>query len=166
VRAAALLRDAGTPVTLLIVGQPWPGNESHLERLHALVDQLALQERVVFTGEVRDSCPVYAASDLVVLPSAQAEPFAGVVLEAMAMGKPVIATALGGSLDQVVDGETGYLVPPADAGALAEKIRAFFEDPNLGKVMGAAGRERVHTHFNVERMVEKVETVYAEVLHR
>lgn len=166
VRAAALLRDAAMPFTVIIVGEPWPGNEDHLERLHALVDELALQDRVVFTGEISDSRPVYAASDVVVLPSAQAEPFAGVVLEAMAMGKPVIATALGGSLDQVVDGQTGYLIPPADPGALAAKIRACFEDSNLRRLMGDAGRERVRTHFDVQRMLEKLQTIYAEVLQR
>jgi glycosyltransferase involved in cell wall biosynthesis len=166
VRAAALLRDAAIPLTVIIVGEPWPGNEDHLERLHALVEELALQDRVIFSGEVSDSRPVYAASDVVVLPSAQAEPFAGVVLEAMAMGKPVIATALGGSLDQVVDGQTGYLIPPADPAALAAKIRACFQDPDLSELMGNAGRERVRTYFDVQRMLDKVQTIYGEVLQR
>jgi glycosyltransferase involved in cell wall biosynthesis len=151
---------------VVIVGQPWPGNEDHLERLRALVDELAVPDRVIFTGEVQDSRPAYAAADVLVLPSAQPEPFAGVVLEAMAMGKPVIATALGGSLDQVVDGETGYLVPPGDVGAMADKIRALCEDAGLRRRMGEAGRERVRTHFDVQRMLDKLETIYAEVVQR
>jgi glycosyltransferase involved in cell wall biosynthesis len=166
VRAAAQLRDAATPFILVIVGQPWPGNEDHLERLRALVGELGLQDRVIFTGELPDARVAYAASDVLVLPSAQAEPFAGVVMEAMAMGKPVIATGLGGSLDQVVDGKTGYLVPPSDPGALAEKIRVLLENRELSRLMGEAGRERVQTHFGIQRMLEKLETIYAEVLSR
>ncbi len=164
VRAAALLRDAGKPFTLIIVGRPWPGNEEHLQRLHDLVDELSLQNRVVFAGELPDARPAYAASDVLALPSAQPEPFAGVVMEAMAMGKPVIATAIGGSLDQVVDGQTGYLVPPADPAALAEKIRVLIQDPELRRRMGEAGTERVRMHFGVQRMLEKLETIYSEVL--
>ena len=166
VRAAALLRDAAMPFMLVIVGRPWPGNEDHLERLRALVDELGLQDRVIFTGELPDARLAYAACDVLVLPSAQAEPFAGVVMEAMAMGKPVIATGLGGSLDQVVDGETGYLVPPGDPGALAEKIRVLLENRELSRLMGEAGRERIRTHFGIQRMLEKLETIYAEVLSR
>jgi len=89
-----------------------------------------------------------------------------VVMEAMAMGKPVIATRLGGSLDQVVDGKTGYLVPPGDPGALAEKIRVLLENRELSRLMGEAGRERIRTHFGIQRMLEKLETIYAEVLSR
>jgi glycosyltransferase involved in cell wall biosynthesis len=166
VQAAALLRDAGKPVRVLIVGQPWPGNEMHLEQLHDLVDKLTLKDRVIFTGELPDARPAYAASDVLALPSAQPEPFAGVVMEAMAMGKPVIATAIGGSLDQVTDGQTGYLVPPADPSALAEKIRVLVEDPNLRRRMGEAGAERVRTHFGVDRMVQVLQGIYSEVVRR
>jgi glycosyltransferase involved in cell wall biosynthesis len=166
VRAAALLRDNGRAVTLVIVGTPWPGNEEHLHRLRSLVEESDLRDRVVFTGELPDARPAYAASDVVVLPSAQPEPFAGVVMEAMCMGKPIIATAVGGSLDQVVDGQTGYLVPPADPDALAEKILILLEDPALRKRMGEAGAERVRMHFNLQQMVEKLEAIYLKILRR
>jgi glycosyltransferase involved in cell wall biosynthesis len=164
VRAAALLRGAGESFRLVIVGEPWPGNEDHLRRLLALVEELGLQDRFVFTGELPDARPAYAGADVVVLPSGQAEPFAGVVLEAMAMGKPVIATAVGGSPDQVVDGKTGYLVPPADSAALADKIRVLLERPELGKRMGEAGRERIRTELGIRRTLDKLENIYTEVL--
>jgi glycosyltransferase involved in cell wall biosynthesis len=166
VRSAAILRDAGRPVTLVIVGQPWPGNEDHLVRLRALISELGLQDRVVFTGELPDARPAFAASDVFALPSAQPEPFAGVVMEAMCMGKPVVATAIGGSLDQVVDGETGYLVQPANPDALAEKILVLIADPALRRQMGEAGMERVRTHFALQAMVERLEAVYSEILSR
>ena len=66
--------------------------------------------------------PAYAAMNVFVLPSAQPEPFGGVVMEAMCMGLPVVATNIGGSVEQVAEGETGYLVSPGDAGALADKL--------------------------------------------
>jgi glycosyltransferase involved in cell wall biosynthesis len=166
VQAAALLRDKGKPVTLVIVGAPWPGNDEHLHRLRSFVEESDLQDRVVFTGELPDARPAYAASDVVALPSAQPEPFAGVVMEAMSMGKPVIATTIGGSLDQVVDGKTGYLVPPDDPEALAEKILILMEDPELRRRMGEAGTERIRTNFDFQRMVERLETIYREVLAR
>jgi glycosyltransferase involved in cell wall biosynthesis len=166
IKAAAMLRDAARPVKVVVVGQPWPGNEDHLDRLNALVAELALQDRVVFTGELPDSRPAYAAADVLVLPSAQPEPFAGVVLEAMAMGKPVIATAIGGSLDQVVDGRTGFLIPPADPAALAEKIRVLMQDAGLRQAMGAAATERIRTQFAVQNLLANLERIYSQLLER
>jgi glycosyltransferase involved in cell wall biosynthesis len=163
VRAAAILRDQGVDLTLLIVGAPSPGSEDHLPRLRALIDELNLRDRVIFTGELTDARPAYAVCDILVLPSAQPEPFGGVVIEAMGMGKPVIATAIGGSLDQIVDGKTGFLVPPADPNALADKILTLAKNPELMKRMGQAGMERARTHFDVRQMVEKLEAIYSAI---
>jgi glycosyltransferase involved in cell wall biosynthesis len=164
VRAGALLRDAGKFFTLIIVGDTSAGNEDHLVRLRALVSELNLNDRVVFTGELSDPRPAYAACDVFVLPSAQPEPFGGVVIEAMCMAKAVVATAIGGSLDQVLDGETGYLVPPADPHALAEKLQWLLDDSALRLRMGKAGFERARNLFTTATMVEKIETIYRELL--
>jgi glycosyltransferase involved in cell wall biosynthesis len=164
VRAAAILREHMVDLVLLIVGSPSPGSEDHLPRLRALVDELKLKEHVVFTGELVDTRPACAACDVVVLPSAQPEPFGGVVIEAMCMGKPVVATAIGGSLDQVVQGETGFLVPPADPKALADKILILIKNAALRKRMGGAGINRARTHFDTHQMVSKLEAIYSEVL--
>lgn len=166
VQAIARLRDSGVRVVAVVAGLPWPGNESQVQGLRALVEELNLQDRVILTGEFPDSSVVYAGADVLVLPSAQPEPFAGVVMEAMVMEKPVIATAVGGSLDQVVDGETGYLIPPGDPVMLAEKIRLLMADPEMRSRMGKAGAIRVRDVFNLRQMVEKMEGVYREVLAR
>jgi glycosyltransferase involved in cell wall biosynthesis len=166
VRAAAILRDQGVELTVLIVGAPSPGSEDHLPRLKVLIDELKLRDRVIFTGELADAGPAYSICDIVVLPSAQPEPFGGVVIEAMCAGKPVVATAVGGSLDQIVDGETGFLVPPADPEALAGKILMLIKAPELRKRMGEAGMQRARSHFNVRQMVEKLEAIYSEVFRR
>jgi glycosyltransferase involved in cell wall biosynthesis len=166
IKSAAIARGAGKPFTVLLVGAASPGNEEHVTKLRALVEELKLHDKVVFTGELPDTRPAFAAADVVVLPSAHPEPFAGVVMEAMAMGKPVIATALGGCLDQIIPGKTGYLVSPADADALAEKISSLHDEAGTRRRMGEAGRERIRTHFNLSRMLEQIESVYFEVLTR
>jgi glycosyltransferase involved in cell wall biosynthesis len=135
-----------------------------MPRLKKLVEQLGLQDRVILTGELGDARPAYAACDVVVLPSGQPEPFGGVVIEAMCMAKPVIATAVGGSPDQVIDGETGFLVPPADAQALASKILFLYNNPATREEMGQHGFERARNHFGIRQMVDKVESIYSELL--
>jgi glycosyltransferase involved in cell wall biosynthesis len=150
----------------LIVGAPFPGNEEHLARLKDLIRELQLEKDVLLTGELKDVRGAYAAMNVFTLTSAQPEPFGGVVLEAMASERPVIATNIGGSPDQVVEGVTGFLVPPNDPEALADKIQLLLADSELLKKMGKAGRERVMTEFPVERMVRETEAVYAELLAR
>ena len=86
------------------------------------------------------------------------------VLEAMAAGLPVVATAVGGTPEVVVDGVTGLLVPPRDPHALAEAILRLLRDPDLRKRMGGAGRERVAAHFSVEQMVQRTEKLYEHLL--
>jgi glycosyltransferase involved in cell wall biosynthesis len=164
VRATALLRQRGLPIKALIVGVPFPGNESHLEQIRRMVSELGIEENVVFTGELPDTRGAYAAMDVLVLPSAQPEPFGNVVMEAMGMGVPVIATNIGGSLDQVLNGVTGFLVPPADPEALAGAIEKLIKNPELRQQMGAAAAERLFRNFSLEEMVRKIEQVFSEAL--
>ena len=165
-RAAGLLRQRGVRAKFLIVGAPFPGNESHLAALHAIVRELDLDADVIFTGELPDPRPSYAAMDIFVLPSAQPEPFGGVVMEAMCMGLPVIATNIGGSVEQVADGETGWLVPPNDPVALAEKLELLLRDEVARTRFGAAGRRRIAERFTLKDMAGKIERVYEECLKR
>ena len=163
-RAAALLKARGVRAKYLIVGAPLGGNEGHLETLHGIVREAGLGEDVVFTGEIADPRPAYAAMDIFVLPSAQPEPFGGVVMEAMCMGLPVVATNIGGSIQQVVDGETGYLIPPGDPAALAEKLEVLLRDKALCAKLGEAGRRRIVEKFTLNGMVEETVRVYEECL--
>lgn len=164
VRAAALLEQRGCRARWVLVGAPFRGNESHLEELRRLTRELHLEDRVVFTGELLDPRKAYPAFDVFVLPSAQPEPFGGVVMEAMAMGVPVVATAIGGSVDQVAEGVTGYLVPPGDPVALADRIEALLRDPALRRRMALAGPERITRHFALSEMVTRVQQIYHEAI--
>jgi glycosyltransferase involved in cell wall biosynthesis len=164
IQAAHLLKKRGVVLKVLIVGSPFPGNEIHLERLKQLARDLYVEDQIIFTGEVSDAKPAYASMDIFVLPSAYPEPFGGVVMEAMSMGLPVIATNLGGSLDQVLDGVTGFLVPPGDPDSLAARIEVLANDEELRHRMGAAGRDRIAKHFSLSDMVKKIESVYDSVV--
>ena len=161
-KAAELLKSRGVRAKWLVVGAPFPGNESHLEALHEIVREHGLGDDVVFTGELKDPRPAYAAMNIFVLPSAQPEPFGGVVMEAMCMGLPVIATNIGGSTEQVADGESGWLVPPNDPAALADKLETLLRDEALRKSFGEAGRRRIAERFTLNGMVEKIVRVYDE----
>jgi len=163
VRAAALLRDRRPDLRFLLVGSPFPGNESHLARVLALARELGVADRVVYTGDVEDVHAAYAALEAVVLPSVRPEPFGGVVVEAMALGRPVIGTAIGGTVEQVAGGETGILVPPGDATALAAAIERLLADPGLAARMGAAGRERFLARFEFEPFYARMKALYGEL---
>ncbi|MEO6052569.1 MAG: glycosyltransferase family 4 protein [Chthoniobacterales bacterium] len=164
IQAAKILKDRGIAAKYLIVGTPSPGSEDHLSRLQSLIHELGLQSDVIFTGELDDTKPAYAAMDISVLPSAQPEPFAGVNMEAMAMSLPVVATRIGGSPDQVLDGETGFLCNPGDPRDMADKLEILCRDPDLRLKMGNAGMSRVFNEFSLEAMVRRIEAIYSKVL--
>ena len=111
-----------------------------------------------------DSMTASASMNVFVLPSAQPEPFGGVVLEAMALELPVVATALGGSIEQVVEGVTGFLVAPADPKAIADRLEKLAQSPALCQQFGHAGRERIQTVLSLDRAVVGIEAAYTELL--
>lgn len=153
-QAAALLPEA---VFVLA------GDGPERPRLEAQARELELAERVVFLGHRDDVPELLAACDLLVLPSL----FEGLglaLLEAMAAGKPVVASAVGGIDEVVIDGETGLLVPPADPVALADAIRRILLDTALASSLAAAGKARVSQQFSAETMVERVTQIYGEIL--
>lgn len=92
------------------------------------------------------------------------EPFGLINLEAMACGTPVVASRVGGIPEVVVDGETGWLVPPGDPAALAEALRVSLADPTRARRMGEAGRRRVEAHFSWDRIAEHTLAVYREAI--
>ena len=98
---------------------------------------------------------LYARADICVAPSLWAEPFGMVAVEGMACGRPVVASKVGGLADSVVDGQTGFLVPPGDAVALADKLRVLLDDYELRVEMGRRGRARAEREFCWPRIVER-----------
>jgi glycosyltransferase involved in cell wall biosynthesis len=104
---------------------------------------------------------LYARAAVVACPSRR-EGFGVACLEAMAHGRPVVATSVGGLLDLVVDGETGFVVPPRDPAALRSALARLLADPDLRRRLGVAGRERAHMHFSWEKVTDATLAAYAE----
>jgi glycosyltransferase involved in cell wall biosynthesis len=167
IRAVARL-DRSIPARLLIVGgesaQPDEMATPEIGRLRAVAREHGIESRVTFTGhrqrEQLRTC--YAAADVFVT-TPWYEPFGITPLEAMACGTPVIGSAVGGIQYSVLDGVTGYLVPPRDPVALAERLTHVYNNPALARAMGRAGMRRVRAQFTWDRVASDLADVYEAV---
>jgi glycosyltransferase involved in cell wall biosynthesis len=148
---------------LIIAGRAAVDPAGRQAALQRQIENLGLGEVVRLVGFRRDTPQILAAADVCVLP-ASAEACGRVLLEAMAMAKPVVGTASGGTPEIVKDGVTGILVPPGDAGAMAEALEILLRDPARAGSMGAAGRVRAAAHFTIDAHAEKTMRVYTELL--
>ena len=143
---------------LVIVGE---GPER--QHLESVAQESGVSDRVIWAGYRADVPQQLPAFDVFVQPSLH-EGLPNTVLEAMAAGLPVVATAVGGTPELVVNGKTGLLVPPGDPAALVGAITALLENPEARGSMGQAGRRRVKQRFTVEEMVQKIEQLYEDML--
>ncbi|HEY7509969.1 MAG TPA: glycosyltransferase [Vicinamibacteria bacterium] len=139
------------------------GDGSLRAALESHAAALGLRDAVVFLGHRTDLPPVIDAMDLVLLPSLyEGMPLS--VIEASAMGKPVVATAIDGTPEVLEDGQTGLLVPPGDAPALARAALRLLDDPEQTRRMGEAGRRRALARFDVRAQVQATTRVFEAVL--
>jgi glycosyltransferase involved in cell wall biosynthesis len=161
IQAAALVHPLFPDARFLILGGDIAS--PYGQYLQALSRQLNATDYTVWAGFLEDPLPLLQQLDIVVLPSKE-EPFGLVVIEAMAVGKPVIGTLSGGIPEIIVDGETGLLVPLESPADLAQAIATLLQNPDKACAMGRAGRQRVEEHFSLDKYVENVENVYREVL--
>jgi glycosyltransferase involved in cell wall biosynthesis len=131
-----------------------------------LAKSLGAEKHIIFTGYIsRDQIPhYYATSDVVVVPSLL-EGMSLMIAEAMATGKPVIATKVGGNVDQIIDGYNGFLVPPRDPEAIARRILELLENPEKAKEMGKKARQLAEEKFDIEIRVKKLVRLYKELSH-
>jgi glycosyltransferase involved in cell wall biosynthesis len=134
-------------------------------RLERRLSELGIADRVWLPGFRDDLNQLIPWADLVVLPSLT-EGLPNVALEAAAAGVPVVATAVGGTPEVMIDGETSYLVPPADPAALADRIGDLLDDPAKARMFGTAGRSRVEKHFSFEAQARAYELLFAELRPR
>jgi type III pantothenate kinase len=136
------------------------------EQFAAAARELGVAERVVPTGwlDGDELACAYAATDVFVTPSICFDTFGLVNLEAMEHGKPVVATAFGGSPEVVEDGVTGFVANPFDIAVFSERIARLLGDPELAHRLGQAGRERVGRNFTVERLTAEFLEEYRAAL--
>ncbi len=142
------------------------GRSAYRAELEALIARYGLGGRVRMVGPCSDMPAAYAAADLVVSASTEPEAFGRVAIEAQAMARPVVASAHGGSLETVSDGETGWLVPPDDAPALAALLDRVLAAPERWPAVGAAGRRRVLTRFTAAAMRRATLALYETLLSK
>jgi glycosyltransferase involved in cell wall biosynthesis len=157
VEAAAEVARTRPGVRFAIVGGSVFGLEPEFAAgLRSRARELGLEDRFVFTGFRTDVPRLMAACDLVCHTTRVAEPFGLVVIEAMSLGRPVIATRGGGPSEIIQSDEMGVLVPSDDPAALARSIVALAEDPERRRTMGARGAERVRSAFTIDLMASNL----------
>ncbi len=157
-RSAARVLEKTANVRFLIIGD----GELAVD-LKQLADDLQIKDRVIFLGWRDDMASVYAGLDLVVLTSFN-EGTPVTLIEAMASAKPVVATAVGGVPDIVLDGQTGILAPSGDADGLAVAMTDLLLDPGKRQEFGERGREFVREKYTKERLCADIEKLYGELL--
>ena len=155
----ALARLDRADAVAVLAGEDLEAGGAYRRQLEALADRLGVGARVVFTGYREDVPALLAGADVFVLPSHD-EGLPLTVLEAMAAGKPVVATAVGGTSEAVVEAVTGVLVPVGDVDALAGALDALLADPKLARALGVAGRRRVTERFSEQETAERVLALY------
>jgi glycosyltransferase involved in cell wall biosynthesis len=166
IKAAALLKAKHPQAKFEIIGAALFAERSYEADLRKLCDDLNLNDTVEFAGFVENVPSRIAELDIVVHASTTGEPFGQVIIEGMAEQKPVVATNGGGVPEIVQDGITGLLVPMGDALRMAEAIDYLLTHPDEATEMGVRGRERVQTHFTIQKTARMVEAVYGEVFGR
>jgi sugar transferase (PEP-CTERM/EpsH1 system associated) len=157
-KAMAIAQRARPALRLRVVG-----DGSERPNLERLARSLGLEDAVSFLGERRDVAEILSTAGAFVS-SSTTEGVSLTLLEAMAVGLPVVATAVGGNPEVAVQGVTAVLVPPGDPEALASAIVATAGDPARAAEMGRAARARVESRFDVRQMVRAYEGVYEEIL--
>jgi glycosyltransferase involved in cell wall biosynthesis len=161
--AAKTLSAKYSNIRFLIVGEASYGEEMYEQRIRAMCTALHLDGIVTFAGYRTDVADVMAAFDIFAFPS-YAEAFGLVLIEAMALERPVVASNCDGVLDIVVDGITGIMINPRDPQQLADAIEKLGNDPKLRKQMGTAGRQRVEALFDQRQQISRLEEIYYELL--
>jgi glycosyltransferase involved in cell wall biosynthesis len=149
-------------VQAVIVGGALFGQEAYEARIREQASRLGLDGRVRFLGFRSDVPELMASMDVVAHTSIVAEPFGRVVVEAMMCGRPVVATRGGGVAEIIRDGETGLLVPPGDASALAAALGTILSDPALAQRLGQSGREDVSDRFSLQETCRSVSALLTE----
>lgn len=162
IRAGAAVIAQIPHCKLMIVGGIVPGHEAYAEELQNLARELGIQEHLLFTGFRNDVPALIAACDAMLQVSIFEDPFPGVVLQGMAMEKPVLASRLGGIPEQIDEGVNGFLVDPRDSEGIAQRLVALWQDEPQRARLGQAARQAVYAKFKDD--AAQVNAIYDEIL--
>jgi glycosyltransferase involved in cell wall biosynthesis len=161
IEAATQLVPRVKDVTFLIAGE---GPEEHT--LRTQIAQARLEDHVRMLGFRPDLLNVLRSLDIFVIPSIEGDTIPQVLIEAMAVGLPVISTTAGSIPDVVIDRHTGLIVPPRDSDTLANRIEELLNDAPLRHTLGTNAHRHITDHYSIDRMLDRLEQVYRQVLSR
>ncbi|MDI9569827.1 MAG: glycosyltransferase family 4 protein [Pseudomonadota bacterium] len=161
VEACASLKAAGVAFRLLLAGETT--DKAYLEKCRCRAQELQIDDQVAFVGHIDNMPGLLRSADIFVLPS-HGEAFSRAILEAMAAGKPVVATDVGGAREAIEEGVCGFLVPPGDTAALGDRLLLLAKNVSMRQRFGAAARRRLEERFTIELNILETEKLYAELL--
>ncbi|MGH3059202.1 MAG: glycosyltransferase family 4 protein, partial [Gaiellaceae bacterium] len=166
IRAAPQVIASFPTARFLLVGGTLEGahHRSYAEELRQLPAKLGVERSVTFLGYRRDVAAIMAAADVVTHCSTYPDPFPGVVLQGMAMAKPVVASDLGGPREQIEDHVSGVLVRPDDPSALADAICALLEAPEWRASLGREAAFRVRSLFSTDSFYRQLSEIYRRLI--
>lgn len=147
-----------------VIGEPPAKKPHYLEELKTLTRRLGIEEKVEFLGRRSDVPQLLKQCDVLVMSSIEPESFGRVILEAQAVGVPVVATRVGGVLDIIDDNITGLLILPKDPDAIAASVMRLIKDKSLRNRLSAAAREKLRKEFTIDKMAQRTLAVYEELL--
>jgi L-malate glycosyltransferase len=164
IEAARIINEKMTEVDFLVVGGAANEEEEKFKKeLEERVKEIGLSEKIIFTGFYPDLIYLLSNVEIVVIPSLYEAPSA-VAMEASAMRRPVVASNVGGIPEVIIDGETGFLVPPKYPQAIAEKVIFLLKNPQIAREMGEKGYQRIKDNFTQERLAREYEKLYEELI--
>jgi glycosyltransferase involved in cell wall biosynthesis len=163
-RAASIVLEKHRDVVFQVVGAPLFGEEEYEQSLFKLSQELGIDNSVEFLGFREDVPQIVGSCDILVHASIIGEPFGQVVVEGMALGKPVVATNGGALPEIVVQGETGLLVGMGNVEEMADAIEQLLANRPKAYEMGQRGRKRVLDHFTTDRSAARIHQVYEQIL--
>lgn len=164
IRALPLILESVPDLVCLFVGDTSPADQAYHDHLYQLAVDLGVSSNIRFTGYTRNVADFINAMEIVIHTSVEPEPFGRVLIEAMAMSKPVVG-ARGGAVTEIIEeGKTGLTFQPGDAASLADAVKQLLSSPATAAEMGVQGRIRLQSEFDIQTNVRKTEEVYASIL--
>ncbi len=165
IRAIPKVLDTFPTVKFLLVGDTsFSHHKSYASFLKQLAKDMQLEENIIFTGYREDMLDIMYASDIIVHASISPEPFGYVIIESMSVGKPIIATNIGGPCEIIENGKEGILVAPRNPDAIANECIKLLGNHELCVKMGKYGREKVEKYFKAERMIREMEEIWTKLI--
>jgi len=163
IKAASLAAASNNNVFFILMGNPLPGHEKHLKKSKDLAARLKLNDKFIFIKAGEDVMDIINAMDIFVLPSLW-EGMPRVILEAMALAKPVITTNVGGNPEIVINNKTGLIVPPKSAESLAMAIKTLLDNEEESVRMGKNGQKSIYNNFSLKIHTDRIESLYKEII--